>query len=160
MGLTRLCCGITIGESIPFVELPSIESGGEEQTLATVTVAVIDSVHTVRLMASIPSSTFSSTVNTSPLQGNTVVYEVRREDNSSVISVFNTDFDLMQTTFIAFDNPGQGTFTYTLVGRIIRETSAQGEVVYDYFFTAEELVLENDAPPPRTEPSKSHIYRK
>jgi hypothetical protein len=124
----RTCCGIVIAENnSPII----LSSNGESQTLATLTITVIDPASTVRLMASVASGH-------SLFEGQTrIVFEIRRADNSIVRILANSDVDNMTTTFFAFDNPGQGTFTYTLRARNIFSTI--DEFVESSIFTAEEL---------------------
>lgn len=138
MGLME-CCGISLGVNVN--PLPELNPDGTQQLISSVTITVNDADDVVRLMASISSATQSSTVNSNPLRGNTMLYSiVRTSDNTVVRSVEDTDFDELVTTFTAFDQPGAGTFTYNLLGRILRSTSpAQTEFISTVDFTAEEL---------------------
>ncbi len=123
----KTCCGIVIDENNSQIDMPP---GGPEQTLATVTITVNDPASTVRLMASVYSGHLAEGQNR-------VVFRIRRADNSIVRSLANNDFDQMTTTFFAFDNPGQGTFTYTLVAS--NNFADTTEIVFSSIFTAEEL---------------------
>ncbi|WP_339253923.1 hypothetical protein NSQ43_06045 [Sporosarcina sp. FSL W8-0480] len=135
------CCGIAIGVNAS--PLPVLSPDSTEQLISTVTITVDDADDVVRLMASIWSEIQSSTVNSTPLRGNTMTYYIiRTSDNASIRVVEDTDFDELTTTFTAFDTPGAGTFTYNLFGRILRSTvPVQTESIRSVDFTAEELSL-------------------
>ncbi|MDN4608316.1 hypothetical protein [Sporosarcina highlanderae] len=133
------CCGISLGVNAN--PLPVLNPNGMERLISTVTITVNDADDVVRLMASIWAEIEASTVNSVPLRGNTMVYSiVRTSDNALIRRVEDTDFDELTTTFTAFDTPGRGTFTYRLLGRILRSTvPVQTESIRSVEFTAEEL---------------------
>ncbi|MFC9542742.1 hypothetical protein ACFTQ7_23180 [Lysinibacillus sp. NPDC056959] len=132
-----MCCGIALGVN----SSPTLSLNEDAELISTVTITVNDSDNIVRLLPSIWSATSSSLVTDPTLRGNTVeFFIIRTSDNAVIRLVFNTNFDEMVTTFTALDQPGAGTFTYNLFGRLIRSTTpVQSEVISSVNFTAEQL---------------------
>ncbi|WP_329761802.1 exosporium leader peptide-containing protein [Bacillus nitratireducens] len=109
-------------------------------TLSTLTITIDDPGDTVRFFATIQSETTGSSVNSVPLSGTVIQYQIRRVAPFAIFSIVqNTDFDELISTFTAFDNPGVGTFTYVLEASLIRATAGNTERVTGVTFTAEEI---------------------
>lgn len=136
-GLHQLTIGVNV------VPHPVLTLSRTFFTLSTLTMTIDDPGDTVRFIATIYSVTSGSSVNSSPLSGNVVQYQIRRvAPAATIISFRNTDFDELTTTFTAFDNPGVGTFTYILEAILVRVTTPPGtniEIINNVIFTAEEI---------------------